>query len=125
MSVRRTMKELSREQAMDAVPLKLEIARTETLADGGLRLTVNLARPKWHRWFGGKGDIQRSFELDEMGADVYNACDGKCSVKTLIRRFAADHNLALAEAEMSVTQFLHMLMARGLVGMEVGGRQEM
>ena len=53
--------------------------------------------------------------LDKLGTEVYNACDGKTGVRALMKRFGADHKLSLAEAEMSVTQYLKTLVSKGLI----------
>jgi len=119
----RRTKQLAREDALGGRPVKLELMAKQELPKDGLRLTVTLPRPGWHRWLGGKGNIGRSFELDALGCEVYEACDGKRDVKTMIADFAQTHNLSIAEAEMSVSKFLNMLMNRGLIGMDVGPQE--
>ena len=64
-----------------------------------------------------KGDINREFELDAMGVEVLNLCDGDKTVKYIIRRFSKDHDMNHAESEQAVASFLRTLMAKGLVVM--------
>ena len=63
--------------------------------------------------------MQRSYGLDRFGMQVYEACDGKTSVRRIVKRFAADNGLGPAEAELAVSRFLKTLMAKGLIAMEV------
>lgn len=111
---------LTRDEALDATPVRLPTVREEPLGDGdGLRVTVRLAPARWRRFLGSGGEVTRSYELDAFGRDVYRWCDGRTPVRALVSRFAERHHLGRAEAEMSVTQFLNTLMSRGLVAMEI------
>lgn len=109
---------LDRERALNARPQPAPVVRTERTADK-LRVTVELARPRWQQWLGAQRLCQRTFSLDAYGQEVYAACDGQCTVRSIIRDFAAHHHLAPPEAEMAVTTFLKTLMAKGLVVMNV------
>ena len=111
--------QMTREQALAGRPMQLEAISSEETSDGGMRVTVNVRRPRWQRLLGGSGMMERTFELDPLGREVYDACDGRTDVHTMIQAFAAEHKLSVAEAEMSITRFLNTLMSRGLVGMEV------
>jgi len=106
-----------REQALHGRPVRIEPATAESTGDGGIRVTVALPRPRWHRWFGGSGDMPHSFDLDAFGREVYDACDGQCDVAGLVRQFAERHSISAPEAEISVTAFLKLLMSRGLIAM--------
>jgi hypothetical protein len=63
--------------------------------------------------------VERSFGLDVLGREVYEACDGRTKVKEIIHGFAKTHRVSLSEAEVSVTTFLKTLMTKGLVYMAV------
>ena len=123
MNSRTAVPPLTRGQSLGACPVKTEVVDTDALPEGGLRVTVAAPRPRWHRWFGGDGDLQRSFELDALGAAVYDACDGTRDVRALIADFAAAHQVSTVEAEIAVTTYLRTLVSRGLVAMVVD-RQE-
>jgi hypothetical protein len=60
---------------------------------------------------------EKNFELDYFGSEIYDACNGQIDVQTVIKKFAAAHNLSWAEAEIAVTKFLRTLMSRGLIVM--------
>ena len=106
---------LDRGRAMTARPEQTPVISSEKHSDGGVTLVIDLEPQKWLSWFTRTEKVRRSFRLDKLGAEVYYACDGKMGVRALIKRFARDHKLSLAEAEMSVTQYLKTLVAKGLI----------
>lgn len=111
---------IGRQAAMTSRPAQLPVVGREDGADGKTRITVRLQAPRWMRWLGGRGrEIERTFALDRFGLEVYEACDGKTTVREMIRGFGRAHKISQAEAEMSVTTFLRTLMSKGLVAMGV------
>lgn len=110
------MTTLARDIALSARPERTPIVRTVERDNGGLMVVIRLIRPRWLRWLGGRPrEFERAYGLDVLGREVYEACDGKTSVKTLIRNFEKQHRVSPAEAETAVTTFLRMLIAKGLV----------
>ena len=110
---------LDRDSALAARPRQAPIAATKERPDGGLVVTLRVRRPRWQQLLGAASGGERSFGLDAYGRDVFEACNGKRSVKAIVRRFAKAHHVSMAEAEMSVTAFLKTLLSRGMIGMEV------
>ncbi|MCG3178467.1 MAG: hypothetical protein BIFFINMI_00794 [Phycisphaerae bacterium] len=110
---------LSREAAMSARPRKSPIVRRTERENGGALITLMAPKPRWMRLIGGGGMIERTFGLDRMGVEVYDACDGRTSVKRLVSQFAGGHSLDLASAEHAVATFLRTMMGRGLIVMEL------
>jgi len=80
---------------------------------------VTSPAPGWLRIVGGPKEIERTFRLDPIGLEVYEACDGETAVNTIIRRFSRKHRVSEAEAEVAVTTFLKTLIMKGLVVIEV------
>jgi len=115
----RSRARLSRKAAMQGRPMQVPPIKTETRDKGGALITVLLDGPRWARFIGGKSKVQRSYGLDRFGMQVYEACDGKTSVRRIVKRFAADNGLGPAEAELAVSTFLKTLMAKGLIVMGV------
>jgi len=99
--------------------MRIPPVKTEMRDNGGALITVMLDSPRWVRFIGGKSKARRSYGLDRFGRQVYEACDGKTGVRRIVKRFAADNGLGLAEAELAVSGFLKTLMAKGLIVMEV------
>lgn len=111
---------LDRTQALRARPVRVPVVRREEQPDGRLCLTVRTRAPRWFRWLGAReGELERTYRLDGLGREVYEACDGMLEVEAIIGRFAAAHRISRAEAEISVTCFLRTLTAKGLIVMQV------
>lgn len=117
---------LSRNYAFDCVPVKNPQVREEADEKGELRLVYQVqVRP----WFQGvlkkiirseSSIINRSLQLDPLGASVWQMIDGRQSVKKIIDEFQAIHQLNRREAEVSVTTFFKELGKRGLLAMREG-----
>lgn len=109
---------LDRETAMAGVPLKLPAKKTEAKGEK-LYVTIEFQRPRWQQWLGAEETCQRTFGLDPYGREVFDACDGRTNVLQIVKRFARNHKITIAEAEVAVSSFLKTLMSRGIVGIEM------
>ncbi len=99
---------------MAAIPHRIPVVKTEQKG-AKLYATVKFRRPAWQRTLGADEYCQRTFGLDAYGREVYDACDGKNSVKIITQRFARKHRISQSEAEVAVTTFIKTLMSKGLV----------
>jgi len=70
------------------------------------------------------GGMKKTFELDKLGKFVWDECDGKTSVRQIIRRLARRYNLNEREAEVATVAFLHTLTRKGLIGMVVADAEK-
>lgn len=114
---------ITRDEALDAKPLGIDVARRYPLADGGQRLVVNVVTGGWmKRLLRMPNTIVRKFDLDPFGVALFDLCDGQKSVRHIIKRFARDNQLDPVEAEQAVTTFLRTLMKKGLVRMVIPKR---
>jgi hypothetical protein len=59
---------------------------------------------------------RRTLLLDQIGAQVWEMCDGKTSVDAMIRSLSETHKLNLKEAEVSLLSYLQNLGKKRLVG---------
>lgn len=59
----------------------------------------------------------RKIELDEMGSDVWERCDGTISVDALTRAICERYRLNRRQGETSVTAYLRMLAERRLIAL--------
>jgi hypothetical protein len=103
---------------MGSRPFKLEAKRLEE-KNGRLYVTIEFVRPRWQQFLGASKVLERTFGLDDYGREVFEACDGKTTVMEIAKRFARNHKISIAEAEVSVSTFLKTLLARGMVGIEM------
>lgn len=60
----------------------------------------------------------RRLELDEIGSDVWEMCDGTISVDALTRAICTKYRLNRRQAEASVAAYLKMLAERRLVALK-------
>jgi hypothetical protein len=111
-------KKIPRQAAMTAIPVRLPTKSRKELPNDGLRLTVMQEVRGLMSWFGAKREYEKSFNLDYLGVQVYEACNGKARTQKIVEKFAERNNFALAESEMSVTMFLKTMMSRGLIAMK-------
>lgn len=110
---------LDRDAALSARPERVPSVRYEERDNGGALVTLEMTRRRMFRWLGGPREVEQSFGLDALGREVYDACDGKSSVKAIIKKFQTSRRLSRPEAEIAVTTFLKRLTAKGLVVMAV------
>jgi len=65
---------------------------------------------------------KRQVALDEVGARVWELCDGERNINAIVGSISKDYKLTRREAEASVTMFLQTLAKRSYIGlMSVGG----
>ena len=57
----------------------------------------------------------KKVELDEIGSDVWEMCDGSHTVETIAKAIGVSYRLNKRQAEVSVTAYLRMLAERRLV----------
>ncbi|MBD3344475.1 MAG: PqqD family peptide modification chaperone [Chitinivibrionales bacterium] len=57
----------------------------------------------------------RRVALDELGKEVWDACDGVQTMERIIEMFAERHFLSFHEARLSVMEFVRQLMRRGML----------
>ena len=111
-------KQPSREDALDAKPLRSSAAELRPTGDGGAKLVVQLRTPTRFAWLlRMPAGATKTFELDAIGVFVWEQCDGKTSVQQIIRKLAKRYNLGLRQAEVPTVQFLQMLGRKGLIGL--------
>jgi hypothetical protein len=111
---------ISREDALNARPLRAPGITHERTDDGGARLTIPLKSSARFGWLLRlPKDATKTFELDAIGLFVWEHCDGKTSVQQIIRKLSKQYNLGLRQAEVPTVQFLNMLSRKGLIGMSV------
>lgn len=104
------------ERLLDAVPSHNQAVRVETRR-GSTLLFVPIRRPAWYRAFAFFLPLrsERGFALDQLGEEVWRACDGSRTLEEIVQEFAERHRLRFHEARLSVLEFLRVLAERKLV----------
>jgi len=110
---------LTRDQAMSARPYRMPGIQCRRGEDGSISVSIRFQRSGWQRWFGAPEEYEKRYELDSLGKEVFESCDGKTAVRAIVKQFAASHHLNAAEAEIAVTQYVKTLMAKRIIGMAV------
>jgi len=126
MGAGRKPRNVSRSDALRSRPYKMPGVRRQepasgaaAAANGAIQLLVRRRSSRLQKWLGAPAEYDRRYELDALGGEVYQACDGKKRVNEIVARFARAHQLNAAEAELAVTTYLKTLMGKGLIGMAV------
>jgi hypothetical protein len=60
----------------------------------------------------------RKLELDEIGSDVWEMCDGTNTVESLTKAVCTKYRLNRRQSETSVTAYLRMLAERRLIALK-------
>jgi hypothetical protein len=66
-----------------------------------------------------KANPIKKFELEEVGAFIWEQLDGKSSFQTLSKRIQKEYKLGRMEADASLAAFLEMLSQRRLITLMV------
>lgn len=105
------------EQVLLSRPVRNTSLKTEVAEDGSLRIIIERRQIWWVRALSVLLPIpkRRPIELDPLGREVWELCDGEHTLREMIRIFQQRHKLSRAEAEWSLRTYLRDLGKRGLV----------
>ncbi len=117
---------LTPEQVLGSRPIGNPDLATEDLEDGGIRILTQRSRSWPIRLLSLVVTIprDRSIELDSVGRQVWELCDGEHTLREMIDLFQKRHKLTRTEAEWSLRNYLKDLGKRGLVGFAVEKRDD-
>ncbi len=114
---------LTRGQAYDARPIGIDTLGRKPLPRGGKRLVVPFRPRGYQRWLMRvPADATRQVDLDAPGLEVFDMCDGKNTVRRIVKKFARHHKMDEHEAEVAVVAFIRSMIKRGLVYVAVEKR---
>jgi hypothetical protein len=103
-----------------ATPVRSDGATEKPAGPGKWNLTIPVRPTRWASvLLRIPGGMKKTFELDELGKFVWDACDGRTSVRQVIRKLAKRYNLNEREAEVATVAFLQTLTRKGLIAMAV------
>jgi len=97
-------------------------ARVEQVSDDRVKVYVKTVRPRFLvpplSWIL-PVRRERGAELDRLGTEVWNLCDGSRTVEEVIDEFAAAHGLTFHESRAAITAYAKMLVARGALAIVI------
>jgi hypothetical protein len=117
---------IDRKQALAVVPVRNPLIEWERKGNE-VHLTIPVRDDRVARLF--KRFVRslpdkREVALDEVGARVWELCDGERSIDAIVGSISKNYKLTRREAEASVTMFLQTLAKRSYVGlMSAGGKK--
>lgn len=123
MTRQKTTPPLTRREALGGIPVKNRHVREQRLESGEVLIFYPVAAAGWigrlSKWLGAQEAPPRAgkLQLDLLGSTVWAMLDGQTPLRQIAAAFAREHQLEVAEAEVSVTQFIRELGRRGLVGL--------
>ena len=118
LGLRKPQQQLTREQAMDARPVRNPALHWKVNDQDNVVITVER-----------RGDIpgkalgwlfmvpeRRSITLDDVGSMVWVNCDGKNTVTEIVAMLSSRLKITKRETEVSLTEYLRTLGKRGKIG---------
>jgi hypothetical protein len=110
-------RKMPRKQMFGGLPVRNPSAKTETIENGlKVTLTRDQTQMPWYVRLMPKPPPVRTFELDGVGAFVWNLCDGEHTVGQIADALADEKNLEVREAEVALMNYLRTLSRRGIIG---------
>lgn len=90
--------------------------------DGTVQITVQLKKMEWLipplSWFI-HPNLRRRYHLqDKVAVMIWGLCDGRRSVEAIVDEFARSYALTFHEARAAVTDYLKILVQRGIMAIE-------
>lgn len=106
----------TRDDAFAAKPIATPTIERTAHDNGGALIAIAMRPSGYQKWLLRIPDgAKRKIELDAVGVEVYDQCDGCTSVRQIARRFAKQHQVDQREAETAVANFIQMMVRKGLV----------
>ncbi|MFC1672038.1 PqqD family protein [Planctomycetota bacterium] len=111
---------MPRKQMFASVPVRNPEASIEKTEDGmRVTLTRDQTRMPWYVKLMPSPPQTRTFELDSVGAFVWDMCNGTRTIAQIADALADEKKLEVKEAEVALINYLRMLNKRGVVGLRV------
>jgi hypothetical protein len=104
------------QRILRACPARAAGARVRPIdSSGKWQVIHDTPSGKWIKLLGAPPRTTRTFELDEVGKFVWDACDGRTSVDSIVESLVRDYSLHRREVELATIEFIRTLARRGLV----------
>jgi hypothetical protein len=120
---KQTSPEISRRVFLDIKPVRNSALKWERNQQGVIVLSVSLRRPQSRRrksLFSAPVQ-EKKIQLDSMGSIVWELCDGKKTVRDIVRFLHEEYKMLPSEAEISLNTYFYHLAKRGFMDFIVPG----
>lgn len=118
---------LTQEQLKKAKPERNPEVTSEAQADGTVLLTAPLVLQGrgFMGWMAKRMQVpdRKSFELEPVGAFVWDLCDGQHTFDAISRKLRERYKMNRLEADAALTAFLQMLGQRRLIALKMGTKK--
>lgn len=115
---------LSQAELRKAKPEQNPAVVTHEQPDGSVLLVAPLAEQGrgFMGWMAKRMQMpdSKTFELEPVGAFVWNHCDGKQTFETISRKLRERYKMNRLEADAALTSFLQTLGQRRLISLKMG-----
>jgi len=118
---------LGRSDFLRLKPVRNPMVEWKRDEEGKVRITIPLKKPSsqdegrrprrggfFSRFF--PEPKERRIQLDEIGSDVWELCDGERTVKDIVDHLCEKYKLLPREVEVPLNSYLNSLVKRGLIG---------
>lgn len=116
----------SREDVLRSKPIRNPALEWERISEDEVRLKI----PQRNDFMGKMlckvfhAPSYREIQLDEIGSEVWELCDGINSFEAIVSAICKKHKITRRECEVSIGTYLKTLGDKRLVGFQLGGRKK-
>ena len=109
-----------------SIPIHAGGIRADILDDGRISFTVLRNPKRMIRFFLGVLGVsgEKNITLDEIGTFVWQHCDGQRTVADISQCMKDEYKLTRKEAQVSVLQFIQLLMKKGILTVKMKQKKE-
>ena len=121
LGLRKPQQQLTREQAMEARPVRNPALHWKVNDEDNVVITVERRADVPGKALGWLFMVpeRRSLTLDDVGSLVWINCDGENTVSDLVTMLSSHLKVTRRETEVSLTEYLKTLGKRGMIGFMV------
>ena len=112
---------LSRQDILNSIPTRNQAITVERGKKGEVLLILPIKKTWWINFLSKilLAPKKKIITLDEIGTKVWEMCDGKTSVESIIQKLCLDLKMNRKEVETSLLFYLRQLASRSIVGLQV------
>jgi len=118
---------ISRSEFLELKPVRNPVLKWEKNEKGEIKLLIPLKEDSAKKGVSGKmfskllppSPTEKKIQLDKLGSEVWELCDGNNTVKDIADTLHAKYKMMAVEAEISLDAYFRQLTQRGLVGFSI------